>query len=153
VIEFLHWTGWALWLGAQLTFMVWGPAAKRVPLESWAHTWDTLSKVQRWIVAPSCAATTISGVILAMQYPTHDYPAGTPMAWLYVMAGLGVVAAALTIVVATPLVNRMAFLAAKSLEAGQLDARAEPVRRKLAWAGSVSGVLILVAVYASVVKF
>jgi hypothetical protein len=109
--------------------------------------------VQRWVVAPACAAATISGIILAMQYPTHDYPEGTPMTWLYVMSALGVVAAVITFVVVTPLANRMAFLAARSLEAGTQDARAEPVRRKLALAGSVSGVLILVSVYASAVKF
>lgn len=152
MIEFLHWAGWGIWLGAQLSFMVWGPAAKRAPLAVWAYTWDTLSKVQRWVVAPACAATTLSGIVLAMQYTKHDYPGGSPGAWVYIMAAGGMVAALLTLAVATPLVNRMAFLSARSVETGQLDPRAEPVRRKLALAASVSGTLILVAVYVSVVK-
>lgn len=152
MIEFLHWLGWAIWLGAQLSFMVWGPASKTVPLPAWAHTWDTLSRVQRWIVAPACAAATISGLLLAMQYPQHDYPEGSPMTWLYIMGGLGTVAAVLTLAVATPLVNRMAFLAAKSLDAGQRDPRAEAVRKKLALVASISGAFILISVYVSAVR-
>lgn len=152
MIEFLHWAGWGIWLGAQLTFMVWGPAVKKAPLPVWAHTWDTLGKVQRWMVAPACAATTLSGIVLAMQYTKHDYPGGQPGAWVYIMAAGGMVAAILTFAVVNPLVNRMAFLSARSLETGERDPRAEPVRKKIAVAASIAGTLVLVAVYVSVVK-
>ena len=150
MIEFLHWLGWAVWLGAQLTFMVWGPAAKRVPLDSWAHTWDTLSKVQRWVVAPACAVATVTGLVMSMQYAQRGLDMGA--AWLIVMQTLGLLAGIMTLAFATPLVNRMAYLAAKSLEAGQQDARAEPVRRKLALIGSISGAFILVSLYFAAAK-
>jgi len=150
VIEFLHWLGWAVWLGAQLTFMVWGPAAKRVPLDSWAHTWDTLSKVQRWVVAPACAVATVTGLVMSMQYAQRGLDMGA--AWLIVMQTLGLLAGIMTLAFATPMVNRMAYLAAKSLEAGQQDARAEPVRRKLALIGSISGAFILVSLYFAAAK-
>ncbi len=151
MILFLHWLGWAVWLGAQLTFMVWGPTAKRVPLASWAHTWDTLSKVQRWIVAPSCAAATVTGIVLSMQYAGKpDVSMGAP--WLIVMQSVGLLAGILTLALATPLVNRMAYLAARSVEKGALDERAEGVRKKLAIVASVTGVMILVVLYFAAVK-
>lgn len=140
-----------MWLGAQLTFMVWGPSAKRAPLASWAHTWDTLSKVQRWIVAPACAVATLTGIVLSMQYAGKpDVSMGAP--WLVIMQSLGLLAAILTLALATPLVNRMAFLAARSVEKGAVDERAEPVRRKLALVASISGAFILVVLYFAAVK-
>ncbi len=154
MIVFLHWVGWAIWLGAQLTFMVWGPVAKRLPLDAWAYTWDTLSKIQRWIVAPSAAVATVTGIVLSMQYAQRDTPEGASLGatWLVVMQSLGLLAGIMTLALATPLVNRLAFLAAKSLEAGKQDERAEPARRKLALVASISGVFILVALYFSAVK-
>ncbi len=144
MILFLHWLGWAVWLGAQLTFMVWGPVAKRAPLATWAHTWDTLSKVQRWIVAPGCAVATLTGIAMSMQY--HERP-GAMGSGVIAMQVLGLVAAVLTLFLATPWVNRMAYLAARSVEKGAVDDRAEPVRKRLALVASVSGVCIILAVY------
>lgn len=150
MILFLHWLGFSVWLGAQLTFLVWDPAAKRAELPVWAHTWDTLAKVQRWIVAPSCAAATITGIVLSMQYAQRGITTG--MRWIVIMQVLGLLAGLMTIALATPLVNRMAYLAAKSLEKGAVDPRAEAVRKKLALVIWVSGAFILVALYFSAVK-
>jgi len=72
--------------------------------------------------------------------------------WLMVMQGLGLVAAVLTLAIATPLAARMGMLAARSLEKGVQDPSAEGVRRKLALVGSLSGVCILVAIYFGVLK-
>ncbi len=151
MILFLHWLGWAVWLGAQITFMVWGPTARRAPLASWASTWDTLAKIQRWIVAPGCAIATVTGIVLSMQYAGKpDVSMGAP--WLIIMQSLGLLAGIMTLALATPLVNRMAYLAARSVEKGALDERAEPVRKKLALVASISGVFILVVVYFAAVK-
>jgi uncharacterized membrane protein len=150
VITFLHWLGISIWLGAQLSFMVWGPAAKRVPLAAWAHTWDTLGKVQRWMVAPAAAVATVTGLAMSMQYAQRGLDMGS--AWLIVMQSLGLLAGILTIGFSTPLVNRMAFLAAKSLETGQQDPRAEGVRRKLAIVSSISGTFVLVSLYFAAAK-
>ncbi len=145
MILFLHWLGICLWLGASLSFMVWGPASKRVGLEAWAHVWDTLAKVQRWIVAPGAALATISGIVLSMQYAQRGLSMGAR--WLVIMQSLGLLAGLLTLAVATSLVNRMAYLAARSLEAGQQDPRAETVRKRLAVVGSVAGGFVVVALY------
>ena len=147
MILLLHWLSWAVWLGAQLTFMVWGPVARRAPLPSWALAWDTLSRVQRWIVAPACAVATVTGIALSMQY--HDNPNATGSG-VIAMQILGLVAAVLTLFLVTPWVNRMAYLAARSVEKGALDERAEPVRKRLALVASISGICIILAVYFAV---
>ncbi len=145
MILFLHWLGWAVWLGAGLTFMVWGPAAKQADLAVWAHTWDVLAKLQRAVVAPACAVATVTGLALSMRYAQRGFAMNA--AWLVIMQALGLLAAVLTLAIATPLANRMAFLAAKSRETGQQDPRAEGVRRKLALASTLAGVFILITLY------
>lgn len=143
---FLHWAGFAVWLGAQLTFMVWGPAARDQPLQVWAHTWVTLAKVQRYIVAPACAVATVTGIVLTMQLAARHFDMGQAT-WLWIMQAFGILAAIFTLGFATPLANRMAYLAMRSLEKGEKDPAAERVRARLALLGSVGGVLILVAMY------
>lgn len=147
---FLHWLGWAVWLGAGITFMVWGPAVRKAELPVWAHTWDVLARIQRAIVAPACAVATVTGFALSMQYAQRGLPMGAM--WIVIMQILGLLAAILTLAIATPLANRMAFLAAKSLEKGERDPRAERVRSRLALVSSVSGAFILVTLYFAVAK-
>lgn len=144
MLRFLHWAGFSIWLGAQLTFMVWGPAARHASLEAWAHTWRTLAKVQRWVVAPAAAVATGSGVLLTMALvAAHEDLGGAT--WLWGMTGCGLVAGLLALVVQTPLANRIAALAEESLAAGEKNPEAERLRSRLALAGSVSGTLILAA--------
>ena len=38
--------------------MIIGPAARRLPLESWANIWIIIAKVQRSLVGPACAVAT-----------------------------------------------------------------------------------------------
>ncbi len=144
MMRFLHWAGFSIWLGAQLTFMVWGPQTKAATLETWAHTWKTLAKVQGFIVAPAAAVATITGIVMTMQLVSLHAEQPTSL-WL--MQGVGLLAGVLAIAVVTPLANRVALYAHASLAAGQKDPRAERARVALAWAGSITGALILVALY------
>jgi membrane-associated phospholipid phosphatase len=146
VILFLHWLGFAAWLGAGMTFMIWGALTKQAPLPVWAHVWETLGKVQQWIVAPACAVATVTGVVLSMQYAQRP-GASMGATWLVLMQVLGLLAGVLTLAVATPLANRMAYLALSSVEKGAKDPRAERVRGRLALVSSVSGAMILVTLY------
>jgi hypothetical protein len=144
MLRFLHWAGFSIWLGAQLTFMVWGPQSKNASLEAWAHSWKTLAKVQGFVIAPAAAVATITGIVMMMQLVSaHAEP--SPALWM--MALFGLLAGVLAIGVVTPLVNRTAVWAQTSLAAGQKDPRAERSRVRLAWAGSVTGVLILVGLW------
>jgi hypothetical protein len=146
VILFLHWLGFAVWLGAGMTFMVWGPLSKQAPLPAWAHVWETLGRVQQYIVAPACAVATVTGVALSMQYAQRP-GASMGATWLVLMQVLGLLAGVLTLAVATPLANRMAYLAVLSVEKGEKDPRADRVRARLALVSSVSGAMILVTLY------
>ena len=148
---FLHAAGYAVWLGASLTFMVFGPAARRAPLAAWAHTWITLAKVQRTLVAPAAAVSTVTGILLTMALVKSRFDVGSAM-WLMVMQGFGLVAAIITVAFATPLANRMARLAERSVEKGEMDPAAEKVRKALALTSSISGAMMLVALYFGVTR-
>jgi hypothetical protein len=143
---FLHWAGFSVWLGAQLGFMVFGPAAKRMPLESWANTWVTLARLQRVLIAPAAATATVTGIALTMR-AAQSQALDFGQAWLMVMQTAGLVAGILALVVVTPLVNKMALFAVRSVEKGQQDPMAERVRSRLALVASFTGALILIAVY------
>ena len=144
MLRFLHWAGFSIWLGAQLTFMVWGPQTRKATLEAWAHTWKTLAKVQGFIIAPAAAVATITGIMMTMQLVSLH--AEQPPA-LWAMQGFGRLAGVLAIGVVTPLANRVAIWAQASLDAGAKDPRAERARVALAWAGSITGVMILIGLY------
>jgi len=143
---FLHVITSSIWLGASLTFMVFGPAAKKVPLAQWAFTWITLGKVQRILVAPSAAVSTVTGIVLTMALAKAEADMGGAT-WLMLMQGFGLVAAILTIGFATPLINRLAALAERSLEKNAVEPAAERVRRLIATVSSIAGVMILVSFY------
>jgi len=144
MLRFLHWVGFAVWLGAQLTFMVWGPLTKSASLEAWAHTWKTLARVQGLLVAPGAALATVTGIVMTMQLVGMHAEETTP---LELMQGFGLLAGVIAIAVLTPLANRVAYYAELSLEKGQKDPRVDKARGLLALAGSVTGVAILVAMY------
>jgi len=144
MLRYLHWVGFSIWLGAQLTFMVWGPQTRSAGLEAWAHTWKTLAKVQGFLVAPGAAVATLTGIMMTMQLVSmHAEPA--PALWA--MQGFGLLAGVLAIGVVTPLANRMAAWGRMSLEAGAKDPRAERTQVRLAWAGSITGAMILVGLW------
>ena len=144
MLLFLHWAGFSIWLGSQLTFMVWGMASRNAGLEAWAHTWMTLDRVQRLVVFPSAVVATVSGIALTMRMAgAHgDLSISTS---LMGMQGAGLIAGLLAIFVVSPLAGAMGRLARQSLEAGERKPEAERVRVRLAWAGTISGNLILIA--------
>lgn len=147
---FLHMAGVAVWLGAGLVFMVFGPSAKKMPLESWANTWINLATVQRVLIVPACVVALLTGIILSMAM-VSSHAAMTSS--LMLMMVLGILAAGLTLAGSTPLAARMGRLARRSLDNGKLEPAADKVRKALAICASVSGVLILAAMYCGVARF
>lgn len=146
LLRFLHWASFSIWLGAQITFMVWVPVSKTAALETWAHVWKTLAKVQRWIVAPAVVVATLTGVALTMQLVSRQRDVGGA-AWLVGMQAFGVLAAILALAVTSPLANRMGWVAEQSLADGEKAPAAERVRKRLAVVGTVTGIFILAAIY------
>ena len=148
---FLHVFGSALWLGASFAFMVIGPAAKRMPLEAWAHTWQAVARVQRVIVAPAAAIVVVTGLVLTMSLARQGLQLGAATC-LMVMQGFGLVAGIVTLAFVTPLMNRMAAVARRSLDKGQVEPAAERVRKAIAISSSIAGALMLVALWFGVTR-
>jgi len=147
----LHVAGVAIWLGASLTFMVFGPASRKMPVESWANIWITLARVQRALVAPACVVSTVIGLVLSMSLAKSHFDMGSA-SWLIAMQALGMIAAILTVAFVTPLTTRMAIIARRSLEKGAMDPAAARVNKSLAILGSISGLLILAALFFGTAK-
>lgn len=145
-LRFLHWAGFSVWLGAQLTFLVWVPVSKTAGLETWAHVWTTLAKVQRWVVAPAVVIATLTGFGLTMQLMSRQRDVGGA-AWLVGMQAFGVLAAILALAIVSPLANRMGWVAEQSLADGRKALAAEHVLKRLAMVGTVTGIFILAAIY------
>ena len=146
LLRFLHWTGFSVWLGAQITFMVWVPVSQTAKIETWAHVWSTLAKVQRWVVAPAVVVATLTGFALTMQLVSRQKDVGSAV-WLIGMQVFGILAAILALALAAPLANRMGWVAEQSLADGAKDPRAAGVRQRLAIVGTVTGLFILAAIY------
>jgi len=144
-LRFLHWAGFSVWLGAQLTFMVWVPLSRTVALDPWGHVWKTLAKLQRWVIAPSVVVATLSGIALMMQSGARERGAGG--VWLTGMALTGILAAIVALALVAPLSNRMSWVAEQSLADGEKHPSAERLRARLAIAGTVTGVFILAAIW------
>lgn len=145
LLRFLHWAGFSVWLGAQLTFVVWVPLSRTVALDPWAHVWKTLAKLQRWVIAPSVVVATLSGIGLMMQSGTRERGAGG--VWLTGMALTGMLAALVALALVAPLSNRMGWVAEQSLADGEKHPSAERIGTRLAIAGTVTGAFILAAIW------
>ena len=145
-LRFLHWVGFSVWLGAQVTFMVWLPVSRTVGLDAWAHVWRTLAKLQRWVVAPAVVVATLTGIALMMQSAAHE-PGASGGIWLSGMALTGVLAAIIALALVAPLSNRMGWIAEQSLADGERHPAAETVRARLVLAGTVTSVFVLAAMW------
>jgi len=146
LVRFLHWAGFSVWLGAQLTFIVWVPVSRTVALEPWAHVWKTLAKLQRWVIAPAAVVATLTGFVLTLQLASRPGEAAGAV-WLVGMQVTGVLAAIAALAVVAPLSNRMGWIAEQSLADGGKHPAAEALRVRLAVAGAVTLLLILVATW------
>ncbi len=145
-LRFLHWAGFSVWLGAQLTFLVWVPLSRTVALEPWAHVWKTLAKLQRWVIAPAVVVATLTGIVLTMQLATGGREAERAV-WLVGMQVTGVLAAVVALALVAPLSNRMGWVAEQSLADGAKHPAAERIRSRLGLAAWVTGVLIVIALW------
>ncbi len=146
LLLFLHVLSSSVWLGAGLTFMVWSRATRGASLEVWAHTWIVLARLQRAIVAPSSLIAFLTGLMMLMSLMQRHYDLGGA-AWLMAMQVLGFIASLLTLLIVTPLVGRMNVLAVRSLEQKAQDPSAEAARKRIALVGTISGLMIVAAMY------
>jgi putative copper export protein len=110
---FLHYMGFAAWVGGGLAMMLAGITAKHFPPEERLAVYRATSVVARNLVGPGALLVLVSGFVLSLPFFKTAFVPG----WLVAMQGLGLVGALIAIGVVTPTAARMGRL--------ELDPRGE----------------------------
>jgi uncharacterized membrane protein len=147
----LHVIATAGWLGAALSFLVIGSASRQLPLETRAHIWMLFARVQRAIIGPASAIATVTGLGLTMSLAKGSLEVSSTT-WLIVMQGFGLVGGIIAIAFATPMANRLAAVASRSLSKGALDPAAEKVSSAFTTVTALAAAMVVVAFYFGVAK-
>lgn len=142
---FLHYMGFAAWLGGGLAMMLAGITAKHFPPAERLAVYRATSVVARNLIGPGALLVLVSGFVLSLPFfKTTDVPS-----WLMAMQALGLVGAIIAIGVVTPTAARMGRL--------ELDPRGElpesfaGLRKRQAIFATSAGVLALLALLAGTV--
>jgi len=142
---FLHYMGFAAWLGGGLAMMLAGITAKHFPPEERLAVYRTTSVVARNLIGPGALLVLVSGFVLSLPFfQTVDVPS-----WLMAMQALGLIGAIIAIGVVTPTAARMGRL--------ELDPRGElpesfaGLRKRQAIFATIAGVFALLALVAGTV--
>jgi len=142
---FLHFMGFAAWLGGGLAMMLAGITAKHFPPEERLAVYRATSVVARNLIGPGALLVLVSGFVLSLPF----FTAGTVPGWLVAMQALGLVGAIVAIGIVTPTAARMGRL--------ELDPRGElpesfaGLRRRQVMFATVAGILALLALIAGTV--
>jgi len=142
---FLHFMGFAAWLGGGLAMMLAGITAKHFPPEERLAVYRATSVVARNLIGPGALLVLVSGFVLSLPF----FTAGTVPGWLIVMQALGLVGAIVAIGIVTPTAARMGRL--------ELDPRGElpesfaGLRKRQVVFATVAGVFALLALLAGTV--
>ncbi|HKE90095.1 MAG TPA: hypothetical protein VKB45_07150 [Gemmatimonadales bacterium] len=141
----VHMLGFTLWLGGGIATMVLGVAAKHFAPDLRLSAYRLTSSIQRILLGPGAAAVAVSGIPLSMPYMKEGIVPG----WLMLMMTTGILGALIAIGVTVPTAARLGRLAVDPR--GELPESFAGLRRRLVWAGSISGGLGLVALLAGTV--
>ncbi|MGH2670897.1 MAG: hypothetical protein ACRDH5_17595 [bacterium] len=142
---FLHFMGFAAWLGGGLAMMLAGITAKNFSPQDRLAVYRATGAVARALVGPGALLVLLSGFVMSVPYFSSDAMPG----WLMAMQGLGLVGAILAIGVVTPTAARMGRL--------ELDPRGElpesfaGLRKRQAIFATAAGVFSLLALLAGTV--
>jgi hypothetical protein len=141
---FLHFMGFAAWLGGGLAMMLAGITAKHFPPEERLAVYRATGVVARNLIGPGALLTLVSGFVLSIPFFSATMPGR-----LIAMQGLGLVGAIIAIGIVTPTAARMGRL--------ELDPRGElpesfaGLRKRQAIFATVAGVFALLALLAGTV--
>jgi hypothetical protein len=141
---FLHFMGFAAWLGGGLAMMLAGITAKHFPPEERLAVYRATSVVARNLIGPGALLTLVSGFVLSIPFFSATMPG-----WLMAMQGLGLIGAIIAIGIVTPTAARMGRL--------ELDPRGElpesfaGLRKRQVIFATVAGIFALLALLAGTV--
>ena len=141
---FLHFMGFAAWLGGGLAMMLAGITAKNFSPEERLAVYRATSVVARNLVGTGALLVLLSGFVLSIPFFQAPMPG-----WLMAMQGLGLIGAIIAIGIVTPTAARMGRL--------QVDPRGEMpesfagLRKRQAIFATIAGVFALLALLAGTV--
>jgi hypothetical protein len=141
----VHELGVILWLGGGLATMVLGVTAKQFDPGERLAAYRLTSAIQRILLGPGAAAVALSGIPLSMPYMKEGIVPG----WLMLMMTTGILGALIAIGITVPTAARLGRLRVDPR--GELPESFAALRRRLVWAGSISGGLGLVALLAGTI--
>ena len=150
LLLFLHYLGFALWIGGALAAMTARIGSRREGPEAEAVTARLLSRVHIFVVAPGALLTLGSGFGIAFNYMAHgasDILSAVPMS---TMMGTGTLGALLVLFVGMPTAQKIAALAYVN-DAGQFPPIFARLRRRQAIVQTAAGVLALIALWCGAV--
>jgi len=134
---FLHFLGFAMWLGGGLASMFAGIASRSETRSVLGAVVRAQSAIQRMIIAPGALLTILSGLMLTFALAGM----GSANVWLMVMQGAGLVAGLLTLFVALPTATRLSRLDPSGEQAAYFD----ELRKRQKVVGMIWGALGLLA--------
>lgn len=103
---FLHYMGFAAWLGGGLAMMLAGITAKHFSPSDRLAVYRATGVVARSLVGPGALLVLVSGFVLSLPF----FKTALVPGWLVAMQGLGLVGAIVAIGVVTPTAARMGRL-------------------------------------------
>ncbi|HEU5220057.1 MAG TPA: hypothetical protein VFU23_15465, partial [Gemmatimonadales bacterium] len=141
-----HILGFVLWMGGGLAAMTVGIALRRGPRNDVPALLGVQERLHRTLILPGSVLVVVSGLLLTLRlYSTATSVNGYPLP-LMIMQGAGLLAAGIVLIVSLPTIGRLTRLD----PAGPHAALFQALSRKLALAGSLSGLLALVALIGGV---
>jgi len=141
LLLFLHLFGFVLWMGGGIAAMQLGIAMRRAPRSELALMVQLQGRLLRGQILPGALLVVVSGLLLTLQlYGSATATVGFPTT-LMVMQGAGLLGAAIVLIVMLPTATRLGRLDPVGEQAPLFDA----LRKRVALAGSLTGILALVA--------
>lgn len=141
---FLHLLGFAMWMGGGFASMLIGIASRGEARTALGALVRAQAGIQRKLIAPGVVAVVLSGFVLTMQLMTATTV--NLSGWLMVMQGAGLLGAVISLAMALPAAAQVSRLEPDGPDTARYDA----LRGRLRLAGSIAGVLGLVALAAGV---
>jgi len=138
---FLHFMGFAAWLGGGLAMMLAGITAKHFPPEERLAVYRVTSVVARNLIGPGALLVLLSGFVLSIPFFQTPMPS-----WLMAMQGLGLIGAIIAIGIVTPTAARMGRLELDPR--GELPESFSGLRKRQVIFATLAGIFALLALLA-----
>jgi hypothetical protein len=142
---FLHYMGFAAWLGGGLAMMLAGITAKAFPPSERLAVYRATGVVARSLIGPGALLVLVSGFILSLPY----FQTAAVPGWLIAMQGLGLLGAVVAIGIVTPTAARMGRLEVDPR--GELPESFAGLRKRQAVFATLAGIFALLALLAGTV--